>query len=137
MADRVRIEGLDALLNVMKKAPDEMLDEAESAVEKSVKLLAADAAEYPPQRSGSNYKRTGTLGRRWGSKVERRGAQISAVADNPTSYARDVMGPEDQADVHKGRWRTTVKVLMDNLDKINQFLLDASNKIDAFLGGKK
>jgi hypothetical protein len=133
-AERVQVEGLDALLKTLDGLPEEMLDEAEDAVDKSVKLLAADAADYPPQRSGSNYRRTGTLGRRWGSKVERRGSRINALADNPTSYGSEVMGPDDQAEVHKGRWRTTTQVLLDNLEKINRILLEAANRLDEFLG---
>ena len=91
----------------MKKLdPSDMEKAIATALKGSADLIRADIKRYPPPPAGSSYIRTGTLGRSWASKVQRR----EAIIGNVTPYGPYVQGATEQAWMHKGRWRTTAQV---------------------------
>lgn len=51
-------------------------------------------------------KRTGTLGRRWASKITEKGASLEGEWGNVTVYGPYVQGDGTQARFHMGRWTT-------------------------------
>lgn len=72
--------------------------------------MAADAADYPPERAGQRYRRTDALHDGWidtPPMVDLRGGTLLGTLVNPVPYGPWVMGADDQARVHVGRWRTT------------------------------
>lgn len=76
--------------------------------------LAYDLAVYPPERPAQIYRRTNTLGRSWTHSDPEVGLfRISVLIGNNTPYAPYVQDPEQQADVHQGRWQTTRDVMED------------------------
>jgi len=78
-------------------------------MERAAMRMQARLMTYPPPPSGSTYRRTGTLGRRW--TVE--GGNMRWVVGNNTRYARDVEG-DLQTKVHKRTgWPTAEQVALD------------------------
>ena len=63
-------------------------------------------------------KRTGTLGRRWTSKITERGANLEGEWGNVTAYGRWVQGRDDQVAFHRGRWITDQQVIDRNRQAI-------------------
>lgn len=63
-------------------------------------------------------KRTGTLGRRWTSKVTERGASLEGEWGNVTAYGHWVQGHGDQVAFHRGRWITEQQVIDRNRQAI-------------------
>ena len=131
----VRIEGLERLTNSISNLPHLVEDEVEDALEQATSLLEDVASEYPLPPPNSSYRRTGTLGRRWNHTVEKRGSEIRGIVDNPTKYGPYVMGPADQAEVHKGRWLTTDEILINSADQLNDIFQGAADKITNKLAG--
>lgn len=83
------------------------------AVRRAVLRMQARMAVYPPQRPGSTYVRTGTLGRRWTSgqpTISTSGSAIVGRYGNNTNYAPFVQGDLTQARIHRGRWQTDEQV---------------------------
>jgi hypothetical protein len=69
---------------------------------------------YPRERPKQKYVRTYTLRNSW--EVRATNSQWDRVnITNPTPYAGYVVGDNDQAWMHAGRWRTVTKNMMDNL----------------------
>lgn len=56
------------------------------------------------------YRRTGTLGRRWTTEVSRQGDDLVGKVGNVTVYGPFVQSVDEQAAVHRGRWRTDEQV---------------------------
>lgn len=84
------IKGMDALQPALDRA-------AAATVRQGVALLhrklSVYPAQLPPKRAKYKpYKRTGTLGRRWTSKVD---GQVGRIG-NTTRYARYVQGSRKQ-----------------------------------------
>lgn len=63
-------------------------------------------------------KRTGTLGRRWTSKITEKGANLEGEWGNVTTYGPFVQGHSDQAAFHRGRWITDQQVVDRNRQAI-------------------
>ena len=85
------------------------------AEEAAVYLIWGDSLKradmYPPPKPKSKYKRTSILREGWGFSGI--GAKIRVI--NPVPYAKYVHGDNDQARMHKGRWRTVSKIVADNI----------------------
>ena len=137
MPPPIRIEGLTELNDLISQWPDIAIDETADAVEQSVQYIAADAAVYPPQRTGSSYRRTGTLGRRWGASVTVLGSSVSGLVNNPTNYGPQVMGDEGQIPIHKKLWRKVGRLLTEALPAVEGFLQAAADRITGRLAGDK
>lgn len=108
-----RMDGLDDVALLLRRI---RLDAVQSAVGDAIDDMAREAADYPPERAGQRYVRTGTLGRGWteGQTLFDLQGQtaLEAVRVNSTPYGPSVQGREDQAKVHQGRWQT-VEALME------------------------
>lgn len=63
-------------------------------------------------------KRTGTLGRRWTSRITEKGVNLEGEWGNVTTYAPFVQGEETQARFHRGRWITDQQVIDRNRQAI-------------------
>ena len=59
-------------------------------------------------------KRTGTLGRRWASKITEKGVNLEGEWGNVTAYGPFVQGEATQARFHRGRWITEQQVIDRN-----------------------
>lgn len=108
------------------------------AMDRALILLQGDAADYPEATADSTYRRTGTLGRLWAGgarvvKMEGSGAGFSLVGrvGNATPYGPYVQDPDRQAQMHRGRWRTTDQVVRDNAAGIQMILARAGDDIVA------
>jgi hypothetical protein len=103
---KISVEGYDEAITKLKSAPRILARHLRRAMDKSVKTLQAVMQRYPPAPPSSSYRRTGTLGRRWVATASGYVGQIQGILANPTPYAPLVVGDEDQAWMHKGRWAT-------------------------------
>lgn len=101
------------------------IDYLRSPMEESLALLHDPMARYPSQPAGTIYRRTGTYGRTWTSRITTTGNDIKGVLGNNARDKRgraygpfvgaDPAGAEpNQAFVHQGRWPTDVQVMRDN-----------------------
>lgn len=119
----IEVEGVDALLARLGRATGSIVLRA--AMQESCNHVQERLAVYPPQshrpmqfkstkqrrfvmmlvRSGQvPYRRIGTLGRRWTSKVTGSGADVEGRVGNSTPYGPYVMGKGTQALYHAGNW---------------------------------
>jgi hypothetical protein len=98
----VQVEGIEELIARLDRAASTAVLQA--AMQKSCDLVQRQLAVYPPARSGSTYRRTGTLGRRWTTSVRGAGLDIEGVVGNSTSYGPYVMDWHQQAWMHVGVW---------------------------------
>lgn len=64
-------------------------------------MVLARTATYPPQKPGSQYQRTGNLGRRWTMQARAGGLQV--VIGNNADYAPDVQGNLEQTPFFRER----------------------------------
>lgn len=119
MAITIRITGIDDVINRLDHAAGN--EALRRAMERSVERLRNRMADYPPQRSGSSYRRTGTLGRRWTTRVEALSAGVRGRVGNNTSYGPFVQSQAFQASVHRGRWQTDQQVLERELETIEGY----------------
>lgn len=81
-------------------------------------LLVAYMHVYPPELPNQQYRRTGNLGHRWTHVVRRDLFGIQTIVGNNTPYGPQVQDPVEQADIHRGRWRTTADAIQANQDKV-------------------
>lgn len=88
-----------------------ILDALEGPIDRGAIRIEAAMKVYPSPPSGSTYRRTGTLGRRWTTKPIRRVDEVGREVGNKTDYAPFVQSDELQATVHRGRWQTDAQVL--------------------------
>lgn len=80
--------------------------------------VQADMQKYPPQRAGSPYRRTGTLGRRWTTRVVSEARRVEGSVGNNTVYGPFVQSSQFQARVHRSIWQTDAQVLERNIPVI-------------------
>jgi hypothetical protein len=127
-------EELQQLTEALAEFPRIAAGDVRGGVEKALLLLQGRAAEYPPAPVGSGYRRTGTLGRLWAGatrvvELGESGAFVQGRVGNATPYSPYVQGPDDQAQVHKGRWQTTDQIVDAAGDEIGLILEDAGASI--------
>lgn len=101
----ITITGIDALTRKLGKV--EGMRILEAPMQRSVFRLQARMAQYPAQRPNSTYRRTGTLGRRWTSKIERSVNELRGKVGNNTIYAPFVQSARLQAAIHQSLWINT------------------------------
>lgn len=130
------------------------------AMHKAVYFLHERLAKYPPPPAGFHvefvserqrryffwalrtgeivvpYRRTGTLGRLWTTKVEGQGADLVGTVGNAVPYARYVMGEGMQAAVHQGRWPTAESVARESTPQIVGYFSEAMEEIARRLAEK-
>ena len=135
-----QLEGIqDALQH---EADGAAMERVGTTVHQALLLLATYAADYPPQPAGSDYRRTGTLGRLWTTATPHMtmsGHVLDARIGNATPYGPWVQDPEQQRRVHRGRWQTTDEVVQSHLGEVDALLaqvgLDIVERVAAQAGG--
>ncbi len=100
----IQIKGIDELIRKLGKA--EGMKHLRPPMQRSVYRLQGRVAQYPAQRPNSTYRRTGTLGRKWTSKIEQSSTSITGKVGNNTEYAPLVQSYQFQARIHRGLWQT-------------------------------
>ena len=94
----------------------------------SLALLHGQLATYPAPPMNSSYRRTGTLGRSWTTKVTPGVDGIVGEIGTDVPYAPFVQGgsgPRQQAWMHQGRWQTDEQVIHANESRIRALFRDA------------
>ena len=103
---------------------------ATPAMNQSLALLQDDIADYPPKPSHSTYRRTGTLGRRWTTAIQKLGSGIRGRLGNNTAYAPWVQSATQQVSFHKRTgWKTDEQVTDNNRDRIERIFQRAINRV--------
>ena len=105
----IEIAGIDEAVQELGMA--ETINVLRAPMQRAVHRLQAAMASYPPQRPGSSYRRTGTLGRRWTTRISESGQGITGTVGNNTAYGPFVQSEMFQASVHRGRWQTDQQIL--------------------------
>lgn len=100
-------------------------------MQRAVYRIQAAMSRYPAQRPGSAYRRTGTLGRRWTTRITESANGIEGEVGNNTVYGPFVQSEMFQAGVHRGRWQTDADVLERETAAITD---DFERTIQAALG---
>lgn len=107
------VEQLNAKLQRLQQRLD--TDDPGSTVRRvmsrAVIRVQAGMMHYPPQRAGSWYRRTGTLGRRWTTEIINTGDGLVGKVGNNTEYGPMVQSELFQANVHAGTWQTDRDVM--------------------------
>jgi hypothetical protein len=95
---------------------------------KSVQHLHRRIAKYPLTPGHSSYRRTGTLGRLWTTKVEQGGKR--GIVGNKTPYAIDVQGPRRRHFHKAAGWKTISEIGQSETDAVvGYFEEEYRNKI--------
>jgi hypothetical protein len=102
----VEVKGLSEIIKALEGGAEGIRKAAQRGMAKSVAFGQAFLAEYPPAPPGSSYRRTGTLGRSWTTRVLDRGSEVHGLIGNNVPYSFEVQDADRQAPVHRGRWQT-------------------------------
>lgn len=97
------------IMQRLTRLPRGLDDALLAGTEDASALYLREMRVYPPQRAGSLYRRTGTLGRSWFRQVQRvpGGARGEIFSNgNMAPYNIRVQKAGLQARVHQGRWQT-------------------------------
>ena len=97
---------------ILLRAPQRIDRALRAAMKDSTALLLREQQTYPPQRTGSTYKRTNTLRRSWSRRIRREGSELVGEVgsnENMAPYNRYVQDQTQQALIHRGRWSNTVQ----------------------------
>ena len=155
MPTTIEVRGLDSLIARMSQYPQKLLAAMRTTVEASLYVLWENVPPYPPEPPESTYTRRGILGktlggsmaggrsgekpdifelRELGSSAE--GALVEGRFGTRLEYAPYVIGDNEQAWMHAGRWWTISKVGERAKGKIIRLFQQLANKMAAFLDGK-
>lgn len=132
------ITNLADLQRALAAVPDALAAELKDAAFAALTQIGGDLAEYPPAPTGSDYVRTGTLGRLWTSSaptLHGSGADFVATLGNATPYGSYVQDPDQQAWMHAGVWQTTEDVAQANATQTQDLLAAAVARAVAKLNG--
>lgn len=151
MPVEIEIAGLAEALDRFAQGDAQIGKALVKATHRSTSLLRQRLGKYPAKSTGKMvfksakqrrfffaalregkiqipYRRSGTLGRRWYSRVNVGGGMAGDVAGfvgNLTPYARYVQGFSEQAPIHKGNWQTEQDVAHESRDEIVGFFNEA------------
>lgn len=147
MPVEVEIDGLAEALDMFLQGNSRVGQALKRATSASVKLLRQRLAKYPGKSTGAMvfvsdkqrrfffaalregklqvpYRRTGTLGRKWTSKVTFTDDDVMGFVGNSAPYAPLVQGFDTQAHIHTGNWQTEQDVANDSRDEIMGIFAD-------------
>lgn len=117
MAGEITIVGADRVIARLGRAKG--IDKLRPPMVRAVARLHQDIAVYPPEPRGSSYVRTGTLGRKWTTKIDQSFNGIEGRVGNNTEYAPLVQSYQFQAWFHRRTgWQTDRQVMDRNRDAI-------------------
>jgi len=111
-----------------KLTPLEQTAFLEGTLFRAATIIQGELAQYPSQPSGTTYRRTGTLGRRWTSRKDTGGDQIAVEVGNNTEYAPYVMGQGTQARWNS-HWQTDAQIAESALPTIQTMIQAQINAI--------
>ncbi len=111
MTTTIQIDGIPELFAKLDRV--QAIDTLRPPMQRGVYRLQGYMANYPPQ-APTSYVRTGTLGRRWTTKVTQGGDGLVGKVGNNTEYGPFVQSSAFQASVHRGRWQTDADAIQDN-----------------------
>ena len=100
----IEIRGIDELVRKLGSVQGNAV--LRPPMQRAVFRLQAGMAKYPRARAASRYRRTGTLGRRWTTKIDESAGGLVGKVGNNTSYGPFVQSQMFQAAVHQGLWQT-------------------------------
>lgn len=126
MTIEIDVRGLDRLVRAIGSL--RVLEVLRAPMIASMARVVDRMADYPAPPTGSTYRRTGTLGRRWTQTqpdVSINATELVVKVGNNTSYGPWVQDEQFQARVHRGRWQTDRGVLT-NLSGTIESDLDAA-----------
>jgi hypothetical protein len=94
-------------------------DKLEAPMKRGVYRLQAYMQDYPPAPAHSSYVRTGTLGRRWTTNIDRNSDGLVGRVGNNVSYGPWVQSAQFQARFHaRTGWRTDERAVEENRAEI-------------------
>jgi len=108
----ITIQGIEALAAKFNRLEQNQI--LIPPMERSVVRLQNFMAKYPSPPPNSKYRRTGTLGRRWTTKVTESSVGVEGRVGNNTIYAPLVQSAALQTPVHRGRWQTDQDAIRRN-----------------------
>lgn len=120
----IEIRGLDGVRRELEKVRKGILETEKKAMEAGMGTMLRGVPAYPEKPEGSRYRRTGTLGRRIGTRVNVVGNEVVGAIGTNTVYAPWVISEEavgergPQARVHRGRWWTLQGVVRENAEEV-------------------
>jgi hypothetical protein len=132
---RISVEwsGLQSLIDDIRGLPKEVAKEVQKAQEEDLRDVASFLANYPPERPGQQYIRTGNLGFGWlmaGAKTRILGSMGFEVSlNNPVEYAGAVQGGQDNHPKQEREFRERGWKSVD--DALNATESRAKKRIDA------
>ena len=100
------------VIGYLQQAPVRINRAMRAAMEDATTLIHRQMQTYPPQRTGSTYKRTNTLRASWFRRISGQGNEIVGEvvsSGNTAPYNRLVQDQTQQASIHRGRWSNTVQ----------------------------
>jgi len=113
----IEIRGIDKLMRKLGKAT--AISVLQKPMQRALLRIQRDMQEYPPQPASSRYRRSGTLGRRWTTRMTRSGGGLQGRVGNTTAYGPWVQSHRFQARVHRRTgWRTDERVIRENQQAI-------------------
>jgi hypothetical protein len=119
MAGEITIIGADRVIAKLGRAKG--MEKLRPPMVRAVARLHQEMAAYPPEPRGSSYVRTGTLGRKWVTRIDQSLSEISGRIGNNTEYAPIVQSYQFQTWFHKRTgWQTDRQVMIRNRDAIIQ-----------------
>jgi hypothetical protein len=128
----VTVTGLDELFRKLDRAAS--FDKLEDPMQRGVLRLQAYMQDYPPAPPLSRYVRTGTLGRRWTTQVDRNANGLVGKVGNNVPYGPWVQSAQFQARFHaRTGWRTDERAVEQNRAEI---VADFQQAVNKALGGE-
>ena len=116
----ITVKNLDAVQR--KLANLDRIDYLKAVANEGGRILQNEMQRYPPEPSGSTYRRTHILHKGWRTKVSGDSGGWLAVVGNRVKYAPYVQDANRQAEVHQGRWQTIQSVAADKREEIIKFV---------------
>lgn len=145
----IKVDNSDALRK-LGRAQSEITGMLRAPMQRSLNVLWAGMAHYPPMRPDQRYVRgkgptnkagkvvrrtSQQLGKRWTKRIRVGGGEIRGELGNNVSYGPYVQDDEIQAWMHRGRWQTNQSVAEESAGEIQGFFTDAIQAFVASLGG--
>jgi hypothetical protein len=149
MTSAIEIRGLKELIERMQKYPRELKESVGVTMDAAMLALHENVPPYAAEPDASTYDRTATLGRTLGSsegggrsgtpdvyEVREMGSTWEGHFGTNLDYAPHVIGDDDQAWMHQGRWWIMKAIADKATDKINRMFETLAEKLAKFLEGK-
>jgi len=131
---QLKIENVEQLAAAMQQLPAAIGGGVDTATRLALQLVAGQLAGYPPPPPGTRYRRTNLLGQWWSAATPRMGYRAGAAGvaiSGEIRNARPGIGyvqGEEQAEVHRGRWRTAQQIVDEMQAQIDALLQTAGER---------